>query len=145
MSPKSGLAHQPQTRNKGNTSPKWAPVLSHSPKSWLKIPPAAAFCPVQGTKTPSTAHLPGSHFHFQQQSTINPRFVLPPPPAISLPGSRHLPTSSIKDNTQYILRANLPKGIWCFRQSCFPDRTRTAHCKACVKMECTFLAHQMIT
>lgn len=83
-SPKSGLAQEPQTRDKGSISPK--PVLSHSPKYWLKTPPAAAFCPVQGTKTPSTAHLPGSHFHFQQQSTTNPRFVLPLPPSYFIAG-----------------------------------------------------------
>jgi len=29
MSPKSGLAHQPQTRNKGNTAPTWAHTLPH--------------------------------------------------------------------------------------------------------------------
>lgn len=69
-------------------------------------------------KTPSTARLPGSHLHFHNK----PQVCLVSPPAISSLGSRHLPTSSVNDNTQCIWRAKLPQGIWCFRQCYFPFR-----------------------
>lgn len=113
MSLKSGLAHQTQTRNKANTS--------HL-NMGLKSPYCCCFLPVQGTKTPS--HCPSSWLPFALPTAMHnkPQVCLASPPAIPLPRSRHLPTSSVKDNTRYILRANLPKGIWCFRQCYFPDR-----------------------
>lgn len=77
--------------------------------------------PHKGAKTlaHSTLCYPSPWLPFPLPTVLHnkPQARLASPPAISLLGSRHLPTSSVKDNTQYILRANLPKGIQCFQDS----------------------------
>lgn len=116
MTPKSGLAHQTQTRNKVTTS-----HLNTGLKYPLLLLLSAR------TRDYNTLHCPSSCLLFALPTATHnkPQVCLASPPAISLPRSRHLPTSSVKDNTQYILGANLPKGIWCFRQCYFPDREHT--------------------